>query len=155
MTINEMIDQVDSNLDVKLDIKERNALHTRIYNYLKREGVKHRKRGRSVTVTKEEAKPVIEHFSQQLSQKMKAKTAVSDAETVQSENEQLKKKIAELEEENTTLHKRVEFLNSKVVDYADLMHDRLEELTENKDKKEVKSKSNDSSSSKRKSRSSK
>lgn len=155
MKINQIIDKIESDLDVELDTKERNALHTRIYNYLDREHIPHRKRGRAVTVVKEEAKPVIEYFSQQLSQKMKAKTAVSDAETVQSENEQLKKKIAELEEENTTLHKRVEFLNSKVVDYADLMHDRLEELTENKDKKEVKSKSNDSSSSKRKSRSSK
>ena len=39
MKINQIIDQVDSKLDVKLDVKERNALHTRIYNYLNRENV--------------------------------------------------------------------------------------------------------------------
>ena len=155
MKINQIIDQVDSKLDVKLDVKERNALHTRIYNYLNREHIPHRKRGRAVTVVKEEAKPVIEYFSQEISQKRKAKTAVNDVESITAENKQLKKKIAELEEENTKLHKRVDFLNDKVLVYADLMHNRLEELTENKDKKEVKTKSNDSSGSKRRSRRSK
>lgn len=152
MKINQIIDQVDSKLNVKLNVKERNALHTRIYNYLNREGIEHRKRGRAVTVTKENAEPVIEHFSQEISQKRKAKTAVSDAETVQNENEKLKKKIAELEEENTKLHKRVDSLTDKVFRYADLMGDKLEELTENKDKKEVKSKSNASSNTRSKSR---
>ena len=52
MKINQIIDQVDSKLDVKLDVKERNALHTRIYNYLNREHIPHRKRGRAVTVVK-------------------------------------------------------------------------------------------------------
>lgn len=155
MKINQIIDKIDSDLDVKLDTKERNALHTRIYNYLNREGIKHRKRGRAVTVTKENAEPVIKYFSQEISQKRKAKTAVNDVESVRIENEQLKKKIAKLEEENTKLHNRVDFLNDKVVGYADLMHDRLEELTESNDGKEVKSKSNASSNSKRKSRRSK
>lgn len=155
MKINQIIDQVDSKLDVKLDVKERNALHTRIYNYLNREHIPHRKRGRAVTVVKEEAKPVIEYFSQEISQKRKTKTAVSDAEAIQIENEKLKKKIGELEEENTKLHKRVDSLTDKVFRYADLMGDKLEELNKNKGKKEVKSKSNDSGTSKRKSRSSK
>ena len=150
-----MIDQINSNLDVELDTKERNALHTRIYNYLNREHIPHRKRGRAVTVVKEEAKPVIEYFSQEISQKRKAKTAVNDAEAVQIENEKLKKKIGELEEENTNLHKRVDSLTDKVFRYADLMGDKLEELNKNKGKKEVKSKSNDSSGSKRRSRRSK
>ena len=152
MKINQIIDQVDSKLDVKLDVKERNALHTRIYNYLNREHIPHRKRGRAVTVVKEEAKPVIEYFSQEISQKRKTKTAVSDAEAVQIENEKLKKKIRELEEENTNLHKRVDSLTDKVFRYADLMGDKLEELNKNKGKKEVKSKSNDSSGSKRRSK---
>lgn len=152
MKINQIIDKIESDLDVELDTKKRNALHTRIYNYLDREHIPHRKRGRAVTVVKEEAKPVIEYFSQQLRQKMKAKTAVNDAETVQNENAQLKKKIAELKEENMKLHKRVDFLNDKVLGYADLMHDRLEELAENEDRKEVKSKRNVSSNSKRKSK---
>ena len=147
-----MIDQINSNLDVELDTKERNALHTRIYNYLNREHIPHRKRGRAVTVVKEEAKPVIEYFSQEISQKRKAKTAVNDAEAVQIENEKLKKKIGELEEENTNLHKRVDSLTDKVFRYADLMGDKLEELNKNKGKKEVKSKSNDSSGSKRRSK---
>lgn len=155
MKINQIIDQINSSLDVKLDTKEKNALHTRIYNYLNREGIEHRKRGRAVTVTKENAEPVIKHFSQEIGQKRKAKTAVNDVESITAENKQLKKKIAELEEENTKLHNRVDFLNDKVLVYADLMHNRLEELTENKDKKEVKSKSNDSSGSKRRSRRSK
>ena len=150
-----MIDQINSNLDVELDTIERNALHTRIYNYLNREHIPHRKRGRAVTVVKEEAKPVIEYFSQEISQKRKAKTAVNDAEAVQIENEKLKKKIGELEEENTNLHKRVDSLTDKVFRYADLMGDKLEELNKNKGKKEVKSKSNDSSGSKRRSRRSK
>ena len=152
MKINQMIDQINSNLDVELDTKERNALHTRIYNYLNREHIPHRKRGRAVTVVKEEAKPVIEYFSQEISQKRKAKTAVNDAEAVQIENEKLKKKIGELEEENTNLHKRVDSLTDKVFRYADLMGDKLEELNKNKGKKEVKSKSNDSSGSKRRSK---
>ena len=155
MKINQIIDKIDSDLDVKLDTKERNALHTRIYNYLNREGIKHRKRGRAVTVTKENAEPVIKHFSQEICQKRKAKTAVNDVESITAENKQLKKKIAELEEENTKLHKRVDFLNDKVLGYADLMHDRLEELAENEDRKEVKSTSNVSSNGKRKSRRSK
>ena len=152
MKINQIIDKIESDLDVELDTKERNALHTRIYNYLDREHIPHRKRGRAVTVVKEEAKPVIEYFSQQLSQKMKAKTAVNDAEAIQIENEKLKKKIGELEEENTKLHKRVDSLTDKVFRYADLMGDKLEELNKNKGKKEVKSKSNDSSGSKRRSK---
>ena len=155
MKINTIADEVVSSSNVDLTTKEMNALHTRIYNYLKRENIKHRKRGRAVEVTKIDAEPVIEHFSQQLRQKMKAKTAVNDAETVQNENEKLKKKIAELEEENAKLHKRVEFLNNKVIGYADLMQDKLEELNENKDKKDVKNKNDDSGSSKRKCRRSK
>ena len=135
MKINQIIDKIESDLDVELDTKERNALHTRIYNYLDREHIPHRKRGRAVTVVKEEAKPVIEYFSQQLSQKMKAKTAVNDAEAIQIENEKLKKKIGELEEENTKLHKRVDSLTDKVFRYADLMGDKLEELNKNKGKK--------------------
>ena len=152
MKINQIIDKIESDLDVELDTKERNALHTRIYNYLNREHIPHRKRGRAVTVVKEEAKPVIEYFSQEISQKRKTKTAVSDAEAVQIENEKLKKKIGELEEENTNLHKRVDSLTDKVFRYADLMGDKLEELNKNKGKKEVKSKSNDSSGSKRRSK---
>lgn len=152
MKINQIIDKIESDLDVELDTKERNALHTRIYNYLDRENIPHRKRGRAVTVVKEEAKPVIEYFSQEISQKRKAKTAVNDAEAVQIENEKLKKKIGELEEENMNLHKRVDSLTDKVFRYADLMGDKLEELNKNKGKKEVKSKSNDSSGSKRRSK---
>ena len=64
----------------------------------------------------------------------------------------MKKKIGELEEENTKLHKRVDSLTDKVFRYADLMGDKLEELNKNKGKKEVKSKSNDSSGSKRRSK---
>ena len=155
MKINQMIDQIDSDLDVKLDTKEKNALHTRIYNYLNREGIKHRKRGRAVTVTKEYAEPVIEHFSQEIGQKRKAKTAVNDIESIKSENGQLKKKNAELEEENTRLHNRVEFLTDKVFEYADLMGIKLTEINENKVKKVAKSENSNSGSSKRKSRRSK
>ena len=77
--------------------------------------------GVTAHVDKEYAEPVIEHFSQEIGQKRKAKTAVNDIESIKSESEQLKKKNAELEEENTRLHNRVEFLTDKVFEYADLM----------------------------------
>lgn len=130
MKINQMIYEVDP----QLEGKERNALHTRMYNYLKKNKIKHRKRGRAVEVPKIDAQPVIEHFKKQLGQKKQVEKAVIDAEAVKSENLRLKKKVNELREENSKLHKRVSYLNDKIIEYADLMQVRLVESDEIKGK---------------------